>query len=396
MNDYFDINKVILELYQDCVNDNVTNVYQTISHFLDENYDVQLTPEAIRSRLRRMRGGCTQTTLLDDEKILIQNGYNPSDFELVSARISSWDNMNGDKKQSQRVTVKPKKSTTEDIWDEERIQNIFDGIRVRPILSPIKSKNFESGKALVLPIADLHYGLYATDVKSGMQYNCITAENILWRIVCDVIERTKDVQFEKVYFIIGNDMLHVDNKNNTTTHGTPQDTDGFVEENLINLTNLLVNCIELLRNQDNIKNVEIVHIPGNHDYHTGLGIANTLRIAYYGCEDVEVDYNCSMRKYKVFGNTLIGMAHDINIKKINDIIQSDARQLLSNTSNTVYLLAHLHHEYAVDVSGTDVRRLPSVCALSSWTYEQGYSSRRKNQSFIIDMDYGITDVIYSI
>lgn len=395
-----DLNTILLELYNDCMEKNVNNIYETISFVLNSDYGIQLSSEAVRSRIRRASKTINEKPFVNEDKkqcltldsALEDLGCNPDDFEFENIKVGAWDSNNG-VKSSYRFTVKPKKK---DFLDEDSIKRIFDKIKITPFESHYLKEDFISEKSLVLPIVDLHYGMLNSLGNDSNSYNRLNAKQIFNYVVKNVTDRTQDIFFEKVYFIIGNDMLNVDNKQKTTTKGTPQDTDGFIENHIVEVTNLLLGAIEYLRNLPNIKEIEIINVPGNHDNLTSFGISNTLRVLYDGCNDVSVDYENRPRKYKVFGNTLLGFSHDLNVKNVNDIIQADARSLLADTTNTVYFLAHLHHEYALDKSGTDVRRLPTVSALSNWSFENGYSSRRKCQSFIIEKLYGITDILYTV
>ena len=79
---------------------------------------------------------------------------------------------------------------------------------------------------------------------------------------------------------------------------------------------VLINGIELFKT---VAPVEVVYITSNHDYHTMFGIANVIRKVYEKDTNVSVDYLPLVRKYKVFGKTLMGFAHDIDIKNINDL-----------------------------------------------------------------------------
>jgi len=331
--------------------------------------------------------------LKSPERLLEAHKFDASKWELINCKNNLWNAPAGNGLKivmyQSKITVKPKKDFA---WSADYIEQLFDNIKIKDI-SNIKKEQYEkNGKALILPITDLHYALRSYVESSGNEYDENIAEKIFYQVVNDVLERTKHLKFEKIYFTIGSDIINVDNKMGTTTKGTPQVESMEVEKAVINVTNMLISTIERLRK---ISNVEVIHIPSNHDYHVAFGIANALRVKYDGCEDVNVDYEWIERKYKVFGKTLIGFAHDLRQNNINDIVNSDARQLLGQTENTVYLLAHYHHESVVDKGGTDVRRLPTVSALSRWGYEQGYGAVRKNQSFVLDSEHGISDIIYT-
>lgn len=326
---------------------------------------------------------------LDEKNILESNGYDSDKFTLVSARQSKWSN--GKNNTSMRITVKPK---NEFKWTQEIIDKILDGICIEPNKDVYVQSNYEkNGKALILPIVDLHYAMYANNNSTDNIYNDWLANDIFNYVIDDILLRTKNYKFEKIYFTIGNDIINCDNRQGTTTKGTPQSNTIEVEDAVIKVTNMLMKAIDRLKK---ITDVDVIHINGNHDYIVSFGIANALRARYIDDHHVNVDCSYIDRKYRVFGKTLIGFAHNINTQKVNDIVQSDARKLIADTTRTIYLLAHLHHEECIDIGGTDVRRLPTVSGKSRWTYEKGYNSIRKCQSFILDSEFGITDILYTI
>lgn len=398
-----DIKNKIVSMYLKKKYNGEKNIYKKISNTVKEIYDVDISSEGIRSIVRRASVDGVDISHEDNDinhkisltgknDILKSYGYDPDNFELVRMTDSEWNkgSKNGTLKSS-KIIVKPKYDFQ---WNTDFIERLFDSISPSKLPNRhVQKSNFtNNGKALILPIADLHYGLLASRLTSKEEYNTNITDYIYSSILNDIMSRTKDMKFEKIFFTMGSDMINCDNKSGTTTKGTPQSNDGDIEKFIINVTNMLHNTIELLRSYSN---VEVIYISGNHDSLSSFGIANALRMLYKNCEDVSVDFRPVERKYKQFGKTLIGFSHNLDIKYVNDIVQSEARHLLSSTNNTLYLLQHLHHEIALDKSGTDVRVLPTISPLSRWGYEKGYNSVRKCQSFILDEEFGITDILYS-
>lgn len=406
------------------------NIYETVSEIVYSNYDIRLSSEYVRNIVRSYRSKNNldenfvpivdekeenKTTVMQINKdgsrtteklilvkegvditpqlLLEKHGYDANKFVLVNAKNTIRDvSRKGEKDvfYSSNVTVKPANTY---LWTAEGIEKIFDELKtiVPKRLYNETSTNYEvNGKQLVVPIADLHYNMLATMLNSGEEYNVKIARDNFLRVINDVKVRCKDMKIESVLFPFGNDGMNSDIKH-ATTKGTPQDDNIDWESAVLGFTDLLVEGIEILRT---IAPVEAVLIAANHDYYTMFGIANALRMYYAKADDVEVDYSPYPRKYSIFGKTLIMISHDVKCDMINGIIQSEARDLLSDTTNTVVLLAHLHHENVIDKQGTDVRRLSTLVPKSKWTTEQGYTSRNKAQVFVIDKELGITDVMY--
>lgn len=420
----------IIELCKEKKINGESNIYESISEQIYKQFGEKYPAESIRGISRRYRqqnnlddmfnkcekSECSNDSVVEFNKdgsqtsqktiqvkknseitpelLLEKHGFQPDKFQLVSAKNQIWQ---GQKKggtnqdfYSSRIVVKPKEDFS---WSPSLIENIFQKQNIKPIKTKYDKHVMLSHKALIIPIVDLHWALHSYYHTTGNTYDENIAEGLVSYCINDILSRTQDKKFEKIIFIIGNDMVNYDNNSKTTTRGTPQDGQCPVEVAIEKVSDLLISCIEKLRA---VQNVDVIYIPSNHDKVVGAGIANGIRMAYRECEDVNVDFRPIDRKYISLGRTLIGMAHDVDIKDINGVIQSDARHMLSNTDRTIYLLAHLHHEQCIDKNGTDIRRLPTVSALSRWSYEKGYSSQRKCQSFIVDYDKGITDVIYTV
>ena len=335
-----------------------------------------------------------QDVEITPELLLEKHGFDPRQFKLVNAKNSQWNTKtkNGHviNMYSSKISVAPR---NEIVWNDELFKKIFDGIGKTKKISQYKNiDHIDNGFALVLPIVDLHYAMWASKSATGDPYNTNIARKCLFSVIDDVLEQVKGRKFEKIILTIGNDLLNFDTKSGTTTAGTQQDNDCEIEDAIVEVTDILIDIIEQLKK---ITKVEVVHIPSNHDRVVSYGIANTLRAVYRNDDNVDVDAEAIERKYKVFGRTLLGFAHDIKTDKVNNIVQEDARYMMMDTDRTVYFLAHLHHEECKDVGGTDVRRLPTISKKSRWAYEKGYGSVRKNQAFVIDSEHGISQIIYS-
>lgn len=422
------IDKRIIELCVEGKRSGALNYKDVSASILDE-YGVLLQAESIRSKCKRYRKAngldenfnpvthgrndsirmetetrangdilLEETAYWNDkreitqEALLEKHGFSKEEFEVVSFKTSTWDSVgNGKKCYSAKICVKPKKNF---VWTQATIDKILEGIDVEPDKLAYRQTNYgENGKYLVLPIVDLHANMRASIEATGVHYDLDEAEKMFWNIIDDVCERIGNTKFEKIFFVIGNDLLNADNRVGTTTKGTPQDNYADIEKAIVKVTNMLIRGINKLKR---ISCVDVIHVPSNHDYIVSFGIANALRARFLEDPRVEVDCSYRERKYRVIGKTLIGFAHDVkNIDKINDVIQADARAELADTTNTVYLLAHKHHEERKDVAGTDVMRLPTVSPLSRWAYDGGYSAVRKSKTLVIDDDYGITDVLYT-
>ena len=250
----------------------------------------------------------------------------------------------------------------------------------------------------VVGLSDLHHGKYSDPGEAGEEYNREITRERLFKSTKSALEKL--VVFgapEKFILPIGSDFLQSDNDNNTTTRGTPQDSDGTPAEMFVTGCQLMEDYVEILRQ---VAPVHLVLMSGNHDRLLGLAVFLTLEALYRDATDVEVlkDYTC--RQYVSYGNNLIGFVHGDGVKKTGDLAGHMAREVpmdwASCDHKTIYT-GHLHYEKVeVDVAfGVTRRQLPSLSGPDRWHHRAGYVGAPKALPlFIHDEREGVVGIVY--
>lgn len=341
----------------------------------------------------------SETELKNKDTLLKAHGFNPSEWELVSAKNSVWNSYtknNGTiNLYSSKITIKPKSCEVsfEDMekWAIELSEKLSDD---KVIQIKRDSREYLDGdKLLLIDLADLHLNLQASMFMTGNIYNCDIAERLFFKVLDDIMSRTVEYTFNKIIFCIGGDMLNCDTLAGTTTKGTPQDNEVSLYEAYRRLCNMTVRAISMLRVY---APVQVIYVPGNHDQTTGFKLACYLDAWFRTCDDISVDYSPLPRKYVKFGKTLFVFSHDGNVKTLPKIIANEAREYWSDVETTEVFLQHLHSEQVLlEENNMRIQRLPTISAKSRWTVEQGYDSKRQAKTFIFDKDDGLTDVLYT-
>lgn len=340
----------------------------------------------------------SETESKDVDYLLNAHGYSVQAWELVSARNNIWNvysKQDGVKTlYSSKIVVKPR---TNYVWTEEDAFKIFANLKhnYKEKLS-INHENYEiNGNILVLPIADFHYGLYSDMLSTGNDYNLEIAEKLFYHVINDVKIRTANKKFEKVVFVVGNDFINSDNLSNTTTKGTPQDNTSLWFSIVEKATQLIVDGIDML---STIAPVDVLYVTSNHDLHTMFGIMQTIKAYYRNDNSITIDTSPLPRKYYKFGKTILSLSHDIKVKEALKIVSTEAKSDWSNCEHIICMLAHLHQSMIYDKQGyLEVMRLPTISGWSRWTNTMGYvQTDKKNQSFIINGDLGITDTLNTV
>jgi hypothetical protein len=290
-----------------------------------------------------------------------------------------------------QIRLKPREYRfTEDIIDE-----LFSSLKQKEF-SPSRieaTQHDENGITSIIPLADLHYGLVATEEVEGEEYNIDIATRRVEGIISQAKRRLLNMKVKKIIFVVGNDFFNSDNLSATTTRGTPQDSAYSWFHMIDSALGLLVRCVDSLRE---ISNVEVINVQSNHDLHTNYSVVKMLEQYFKSCDDVSFDNRPMYTKYLMVGQTLFGLTHDIPKKRALENITSDkdSKKYWSQAKQAVWILAHLHNATQYETQGImEMYRLPAICNRSRWTTEKHFSrSEPRTQMFIVDDEYGILSV----
>ncbi|MCI0501748.1 MAG: hypothetical protein L0Y61_08410, partial [Epsilonproteobacteria bacterium] len=152
---------------------------------------------------------------------------------------------------------------------------------------------------------------------------------------------------------------------------------------------------EMISSFLSIAPVDVYSVQSNHDLHTYYGVSKAVE--YYFKDDDNVLFNNGAlpRKFYQFGSNLIGLSHDIPMKKSLEIFTTEAKDLWSESKHMYWILAHLHTAMAYEKQGyLEAYRLPTISGWSRWSNQMAYlQTEKKTQCFIFDKEYGITDVM---
>ena len=89
-----------------------------------------------------------------------------------------------------------------------------------------------------------------------------------------ILSKASGFSIDKIFFVIGNDVLHVDTPRRTTTSGTPQDTSGMWHEAFLEAKTMYVRAIEKMLP---VADVHVIFNPSNHDLYVRLDAGSDLR-----------------------------------------------------------------------------------------------------------------------
>jgi hypothetical protein len=274
------------------------------------------------------------------------------------------------------------------------VDDIFENLKNKN-LSPIKvtsSQSDKNGVYVIVPVADLHLGLSTTKNVEGNDYNMELAEQYFYDVISQAKSRLKGKKVKEIIFLVGNDFLNSDNLQNTTEHGTPQDTN-------TSWFYLIDKAVELIIKGTNslleISNVKIINVPSNHDRHSMYGVMKAVEQYFKDSKNVVIDNRPIYTKYTMVGKLLLALTHDIDVKRALDVVTTDAKELWSSSTHVIWLLGHLHKAMQYEQRGVmEIYRLPTVSGNSRWSAEKHYvQSEKRTQLFVVDENDGVLDIM---
>tara|TARA_R110002072_G_scaffold99346_2_gene218543 strand:- start:587 stop:1759 length:1173 start_codon:yes stop_codon:yes gene_type:complete len=305
-----------------------------------------------------------------------RNNLNPSDNWKLS-----WvkDKVTG----TSTLVVNPDYKNAESVdYEQIRTEMMDEMKKLSPKVNRYKRKKTKDPHCLVLDIADLHIGKLATMDGANDTYNVDIAIERAIKGSLSLIDKSKPYNIEKIFFIIGNDVLHIDNaKTRTTTSGTPQDTDGMWYDNFKIARGVYCHIINML---STISDVHVIHCPSNHDYMTGFMLADAVNCYFHNNKNITFDVSNVHRKYVKYGKNLLNFSHGdgAKIDKIPYLAAHEVPQLWADTMYRYAFMHHIHHkQYYKFMSGADfigmtVEYLRSPSGSDRWHNDNGYTGSK--------------------
>jgi len=229
---------------------------------------------------------------------------------------------------------------------------------------------------LVLDPADIHIGKLCSAFESGETYNNQVAVKRVLDGVRGILQKVSSFKIDKILFIGGNDILHIDSPRRLTTSGTPQDTDGMWHTNFLIAKQLYVDVLEILLT---VADVHFTFNPSNHDYTNGFFLANVIETYFKNCENITFDCSIMHRKGFQYYDNLIGTTHGDGAKQqdLPLLMAVEFSKEWSETKHRYVYTHHVHHKTSKDYAGITIESLRSPSGTDSWHHRNGYQHAKK-------------------
>lgn len=241
---------------------------------------------------------------------------------------------------------------------------------------------------------DAHFGKLAWREETGEDYDLKIAEARVKEAIQKLLTRINLNDVGRILFPVGNDLINVDNRNNMTTAGTPQDTDARFMKIIKAVRRIL---IEIINDLSQIAPVDVLIVPGNHDTSSAFMMGEILEAFFHNNERIYVDNSPKLRKYYQFGKNAFQLTHGNEEKhtELGLIFATEEPKLWADTEYRFVQLGHLHKKketryVSVDTHhGLTIQILPSLSGTDAWHYKKGYGGLKQAKAFLYDMTDGL-------
>lgn len=253
---------------------------------------------------------------------------------------------------------------------------------------------------MTVDLSDAHLGNLGWRREVGEDCDLSIIVNDYRNAVKDIVGQAAGFNIDQVVLPVGNDFYHYDNYMETTTAGTPQDTDGRYAKMIEIGEFAVLEAIDFLMR---IAPVKVLWVPGNHDRHASYHLCRTIKAWFRNTPHVDVDVEPMTRKIHQYGRTVVGYMHgdkvnEHKVKNLPDLLKQMAIKAGVDLREIRCLEWHLGHIHTAKMymtkdldtlSGTTIRWLHALTGTNAWHFENGYcGNRRAAESFLYDREEG--------
>lgn len=245
-------------------------------------------------------------------------------------------------------------------------------VNLKYIKQPVNlNEKYISKTCGIISLQDIHVG------KKGItEYNVI--EDVK-KCVKTLLLRTYNMCFlDKVFFVLGGDLVNMDTLNGTTTKGTPVENKEDAYSSYVNSFELMYWCINIIKEYCN--SLEIIYIPGNHSNLTEFHISYSLSKLI---KDSNIIWNIdtNSRKAVKYGNNMFCFEHgDYDLKRSMFTFATEFSEIWGTTKYRTLYTGHYHkrkkYEYITEdeLNGFTLKILPSLSNTDLYHYNNKWTN----------------------
>jgi UDP-2,3-diacylglucosamine pyrophosphatase LpxH len=226
--------------------------------------------------------------------------------------------------------------------------------------------------AAVISLQDIHFG------KEG---NHSIADDFISTVV-DLVSRAKRIaNLDKVFYVVGGDLLNMDTFAGTTTSGTPVSNSQSAMDTYVEAFDALHWSIGYIKSH--CRHLDVVYIPGNHDRLSSFHLAHALSKSY---EDMNITWHVDYTERRVlkYGDNFFAFEHgDTNTKNSLLIYATENPSEWGSTKYRTLYTGHLRTKKKIEYitedekTGFSIKILPSLSRSDYWHYHNKFTGNKR-------------------
>jgi urease accessory protein UreE len=295
--------------------------------------------------------------------------------------------------------------TTSEMTVEELLENVQQMLEshttVAPQINPPKIDKKEN--VALVNFYDHHIGkrIHADATGNGSEWTVDLAKKSMLEATDYFIDKLQH-DTGKIVFILGNDLLNIDNPQGTTTKGTPQNNDMDYRHLILESNELLTSVLEKFLHYFE---VEVIVVPGNHDNNLAFITGEVIRHYFMKTPHISVDNSLAPIKYWQFGENAIGFTHgseQIKKKYVLPMLMLQQKPEFAVCKYKEFHTGHLHQTKKTQLTevgeqyGMIMRTLPTLSPTCEWASTKGFQGIQATECIVYHKEKGpITTYRYS-
>ena len=338
--------------------------------------------------------------ILDDFLVLCR--VDLTAWEVDRYVLNAWDTtMSGHKSSTKidstytnyqiKVWLKRKSATV------MSLELLINRLATRPQSTPtINIEKVNSSLLYEVCLFDNHFGKLCWAPETTEDYDLKIAKEHYMIAMDKFFVYAKSMPPEQILFPVGNDFLHIDNDQNTTTKGTVQDVDGRLPKIYDVAFDTIVSSVEKMLT---VAPVHILWVSSNHDLWVSYFLCKAIKAYYHNNDRVTIDVRPKSRKIYEWGNVLIGFEHgELKPEQLPLLMADEWPNEWARAKFKEWHTGHLHKKQemvftSVDTFGSVIyRRIPSLTSTDAWHYQHGFVNKTKAaETYVWDKENGLVN-----
>lgn len=255
---------------------------------------------------------------------------------------------------------------------------------------------YPTGLALEICLVDPHLGVRAWADEVGKDRDLPIGITEYTEACEQVLAQNEQYKPEKIFYVLGNDLLHVENYTGLTPmNQNVLDFDTRLIKIAQESLQAVIKCLYMCRS---IAPVEVIWIPGNHDMHGSMYLSLAIQEHFKDDEYVTIDISPPPHKARLWGNLLVGWAHNTSFKQrmwVNQLAL-EFPKLWGQSRFREWHSGHKHKKTDTLITPTNtfggviLRQLTGLTTPDKWHYDHLFTDAVPGaESFLWTRDRGI-------